>query len=114
MVEVDGPDDEVPLAPPSEADAQFSWLHRASRVRGERLVGTVTTMAFPAGDPEVFLHGEAGFVGTLRRHLLVERYVPRERAASISGFWRIGRDDGGWRAEKAQWKADVEVDLQPR
>lgn len=114
LVEVDGPDDEVPLVLPSGADVQVTWLHRAGRVRGDVLVETVTTMPFADGDPQVFLHGEAGFVRTLRRHLLADRHVPRERAASISGYWRLGRDDEGWRAEKAQWKADVEADVATR
>lgn len=109
VIEVEGPDDEVAIqAPPS---AQVVWLHRDGRPRGELLVQTVTAMAFPVGDPQVFLHGEAGFVRTLRRHLLADRGVPRERAVSISGYWRLGRDDEGWRAEKPQWKADVEADF---
>ncbi|WP_263732179.1 siderophore-interacting protein [Cellulomonas sp. SG140] len=111
LIEVEGPHDEVPLEAAVGADAQVVWLHRDGRPRGELLVETVTAMAFPVGDPQVFLHGEAGFVRTLRRHLLAERHVPRERAASISGYWRLGRDDEGWRAEKAQWKADVEADV---
>lgn len=110
VIEVGGPDDEVPIHAP--ASAQVRWLHRDGRPRGDLLVQEVTTMPFPVGDPQVFLHGEAGFVRTLRRHLLADRHVPRERAASISGYWRIGRDDEGWRAEKPQWKADVEADLQ--
>ena len=108
-IEVEGPDDEVAIqASPS---AQVVWLHRGGRPRGELLVETVTGMPFPAGDPQVFLHGEAAFVRTLRRHLLADRRVPRDRAASISGYWRLGRDDEGWRAEKPQWKADVEADV---
>ena len=71
-------------------------------------------MAFPAGQPQLFLHGEAGLVRTLRRHLLAERRVPRGLAASVSGYWRLGRDDETWRAEKRQWKAEVEADVPVR
>lgn len=112
VVEVDGPDDEVPVEPAASTSAQVTWLHRGDRPRGELLVGTVTSMPFPDGDPQVFLHGEAGFVRTLRRHLLADRHVPRAGAASVSGYWRLGRDDEAWRAEKPQWKADVEADVQ--
>lgn len=109
FVEVDGPRDEMSLAVP--ASAQVVWVHRAGAPRGERLVDAVTSMAFPAGTPQVFLHGEAGAVRTLRRHLLADRQVPRDAAASISGYWRLGRDDESWRAEKPVWKREVEADV---
>ena len=47
----------------------------------------------------------------LRHHLRFERDVPKE-ALSVSGYWRLGRDDEGWRAEKASWKSEVEADEQ--
>ncbi|WP_159805153.1 siderophore-interacting protein [Cellulomonas citrea] len=109
LVEVDGPADEVPLVAP--AHAQVVWVHRDGAPRGERLVAAVTGLDFPAGTPQVFLHGEAGAVRTLRRHLLLDRGVPRERAASVSGYWRLGRDDETWRAEKPVWKREVEADV---
>ena len=56
-----------------------------------------------------FVHGEAGFVKELRRLLRVERGVPRE-ALSISGYWRRGMDDEGWRSTKAGWNARVEAE----
>jgi hypothetical protein len=28
---------------------------------------------------------------------------------SISGYWRLGVDDEGWRASKRAWLADVEA-----
>ena len=109
VVEVEGAGDEVPLVAP--ASAQVVWLHRQGAPRGDLLVGAVTAMPFPDGQPQVFLHGEAGFVRTLRRHLLADRQVPRSLAASVSGYWRLGRDDETWRAEKRQWKAEVEADV---
>ena len=56
-----------------------------------------------------FVHGEAGFVRELRRFLRAEHAVPREQL-SASGYWRLGRTDEGWRAEKAAWNAAVEAD----
>ena len=37
--------------------------------------------------------------------------MPREQL-SASGYWRMGRTDEGWRAEKAEWNAAVEADEQ--
>ena len=56
-----------------------------------------------------FVHGEADMVRAVRRHLRLERGVPRERL-SASGYWRRGRTDEGWRAEKKEWNAAVEAD----
>ncbi|GAA1950641.1 siderophore-interacting protein [Amycolatopsis minnesotensis] len=91
--------EEQPLA--TKGDAQISWLHRSS---GDDLVAAVRGMDFGEGAVQAFVHGEAGFVKELRRHLLDERGVPKDRL-SISGYWRIGRDDEQWRAEKAAERA---------
>ena len=42
-------------------------------------------------------------------HLRAERGVPRE-AMSVSGYWRRGRTEEGWRAEKPDWNREVERD----
>lgn len=110
VVEVAGPDEEQSL--PSLGDAHVTWIHRApgaEAVYGAGLVRAVRDLGFPAGDPHVFLHGEAGMVRELRRHLRSDRGVPAGNM-SVSGYWRLGRDDEAWRAEKAEWKAAVERD----
>ena len=107
--EVGGPDDEQPLvsaATPCDGDL-VTWVHRTPE--GSPLVDTVTGWTFPPGTPEVFLHGDAGFVKDLRRHLRGERGVPAG-ALSASGYWRRGRTEEGWRSEKADWKAAVDSD----
>ncbi|MGW5778383.1 siderophore-interacting protein [Streptomyces sp. NPDC003863] len=86
---------------------EVTWLHRGDRPAGEALVEAVTALAFPAGDVHAFVHGEAGFVKELRRHLRLDRGVPRERM-SISGYWRLGKTDEGWRAMKREWNDQVE------
>jgi Siderophore-interacting protein len=48
-------------------------------------------------------------VRAIRRHLLVDRGLPRE-ALSISGYWKRTRDEEGWRADKAEWNRLVEQD----
>lgn len=85
----------------TKADAQLTWLHRAT---GADLVGTVRELEFPPGEVHAFVHGEADLVRTLRRHLLDDRGVAKERL-SISGYWRRGKDEDGWQAEKAAARA---------
>ncbi|WP_341717152.1 siderophore-interacting protein [Micromonospora sp. FIMYZ51] len=109
FVEVDGPADEQPLASPGAA--RLTWLHRGERPVGEALVAAVRGFAFPPGTVHAFVHGEAGFVRDLRRLLRVDRGVPREWL-SISGYWRRGVDDEGWRASKPDWNRQVEADEQ--
>jgi NADPH-dependent ferric siderophore reductase len=107
FVEVDGEQDEVKIITP-DGDGPV-WLHRGGRPVGEALVEAVTSLEFPAGTPHVFVHGEAGFVRDLRRFLRLERGIPRERL-SVSGYWRAGQTDEGWRSIKQEWNAAVEAE----
>jgi len=108
FVEVDGPDDEIPLASPG--DLRVTWLHRRGRPGdGDLLLDAVRSLDFPAGVVHAFVHGEASAVRALRGHLLVDRGVPRE-ALSISGYWKRDRTEEGWRDDKAEWNRQVEAD----
>ncbi|MGN9890540.1 siderophore-interacting protein [Micromonospora sp. L31] len=107
FVEVDGPADEQRLLSPGTV--ALTWLHRGARPVGEALVEAVRALEFPPGRVHAFVHGEATFVRELRRLLRVERGVPRE-ALSISGYWRRGMDDEGWRSTKADWNRQVEAE----
>ncbi|MEW1718927.1 siderophore-interacting protein [Streptomyces sp. NPDC093109] len=111
FVEISGPDEEQKIAAPDGADV--TWLHRGDRPVGEALVAAVRALDFPAGDVQAFVHGEAGFVKELRRHLRLEREVPRERL-SISGYWRLGQNDESWRAVKREWNEQVEREQETR
>ncbi|PHQ48539.1 NADPH-dependent ferric siderophore reductase [Streptomyces cinnamoneus] len=91
------------------AGVEVTWLHRADRPVGAALVEAVRSLDFPAGDVHAFVHGEAGFVKELRRHLRMERELPRERL-SISGYWRRGHDEDGWQASKREWNQQVEAE----
>ncbi|MFI9722427.1 siderophore-interacting protein [Streptomyces sp. NPDC052396] len=85
------------------------WLHRENRPVGEALIEAVRALEFPPGEVHAFVHGEAGFVKELRRHLRLERGIPRERL-SISGYWRRGHDEDGWQASKREWNQRVETE----
>jgi NADPH-dependent ferric siderophore reductase len=105
FLEVAGPAEEQRLSTPG--DAEIVWLHRNEGQVGDALVRAVCEMTAPAGDVHAFVHGEAGFVRELRREFRTRRGWPLDRL-SISGYWRLGRDDEGWRAGKADWNRQVE------
>ncbi|MGP3966814.1 siderophore-interacting protein [Streptomyces sp. 6N223] len=107
FIEVAGPEEEQKLtAPPA---ARITWLHRDGARVGAALVAAVRGLTAPPGRVQAFVHGEAGWVRELRRHLRVERAIPRERL-SISGYWRLGFDEDGWQASKREWNAQVEAE----
>ncbi|GAA2209115.1 siderophore-interacting protein [Nonomuraea monospora] len=109
VIEVDAPEDELKLG--TAAHAHITWVYRGDRPVGERLVAAVRALDFPGGDVHAFVHGEAGFVKELRRHLRLERGIPLERL-SISGYWRLGVDDEAWRQVKGEWNRRVEAEEQ--
>ncbi len=109
LIEVPGPESEIELAVPARVG--LTWVHTGTAALGSRLVEWVAAVDMPDSDTDAnvqaFVHGEAGFVAELRRHLRVERRLPRERV-SISGYWRAGATEEGWRAAKAEWNAAAE------
>lgn len=116
FLEVDGPQGEqalTSLAQVVDGGPLVTWVHRGVVGRAtpedSSLVEAVVGWGFPEGTPQVFLHGDAGFVKDLRRHLRGARGVP-VAALSASGYWRRGRTEEGWRSDKAAWKAEVDSD----
>ncbi|NEB66757.1 siderophore-interacting protein, partial [Streptomyces fulvissimus] len=85
------------------------WLHRGDAPVGSLLTEAVRSLEFPEGEVHAFVHGEAGFVKELRRHLRMERGITRDQL-SISGYWRLGHDEDGWQASKRDWNAQVEAE----
>lgn len=85
----------------SPGDARIQWLHRSA---SDDLVESVRSMTFLPGTVQAFVHGESEFVRQLRRYLLDERGV-RKDLLSISGYWRLGKTDEQWRADKAAERA---------
>ncbi|MFI8006869.1 siderophore-interacting protein [Streptomyces sp. NPDC086010] len=105
FVEVADASEEQKLEAPD--GVSLTWLHRGARPVGEGLVAAVAGLDFPEGEVQAFVHGEAGFVKEIRRHLRVERGIPLPRL-SISGYWRLGQNDDAWRAVKREWNEQVE------
>ena len=106
LVEVPDAEHELELQAPGGVTVR--WLHTGSGRPGDALVAAVRSWARPTGDGQVFVHGEAGCVKDLRRHLRIDRGLPLDRM-SISGYWRLGADDEGWRAMKREWNQAVEA-----
>ncbi|MCX6471476.1 MAG: siderophore-interacting protein [Corynebacteriales bacterium] len=115
FIEVAGPEDEITLAAPD--GARITWVHRGAGsdaagddVAGDNapLIGAVRDAPWLDGEPHVFIHGEAQAVmHNLRRYIRTERGVSARRA-SISGYWRRGRTEEGFRAWKAELRAAEE------
>ncbi|GHS87737.1 siderophore-interacting protein [Actinomycetota bacterium] len=105
VLEVHDAADELTLVAP--AGITLHWVHQGSGVAGLALVDTVLGLDWADGRVHAFVHGEAGAVRELRRYLRVERAVPRADL-SISGYWRLGADDEGWRAGKRDWAREIE------
>ncbi|MFI6480859.1 siderophore-interacting protein [Nonomuraea sp. NPDC050663] len=103
FIEVEDPAEEQKL------DSRVTWLHRGDAPVGERLVDAVLALDHPEGQVHAFVHGEAGFVKVLRRHLRVEHGLPMAQL-SISGYWRLGVDDEGWRQVKRDWNQAIEAE----
>jgi NADPH-dependent ferric siderophore reductase len=110
IVSIDGPEEEHLLETPGELE--LTWIHRDSAVEqaAEPLLAAVQNLRFPPGRPHAFVHGEAGAVRAVRKHLLGERGIPLEDL-SASGYWKRRRTEEGWREDKAEWKRQVEEDL---
>lgn len=107
---VDGPEHELALDSPGSVEVR--WLHRRGAADPETLLATeIEALEFPPGAVDVFVHGEAGEVRAVRRHLLADRGIPD--SASISPYWRRRYTDETWREIKREWLAAQAEDVQP-
>ncbi|QHE72133.1 siderophore-interacting protein [Rhodococcus sp. WAY2] len=110
FLEVAGPEDEVGFDAPAGVD--IAWIHRgdtADRIGDDAsgdsapLIEAVKNADWLSGNPQVFIHGEAQAVmHNLRSYVRHERGVPAS-SASISGYWRRGRTEEGFRV----WKSEL-------
>ncbi|AGL18844.1 siderophore-interacting protein [Actinoplanes sp. N902-109] len=107
FVEISDPAEQQKLE--TAADLELTWLHRGGLPVGEQLVAAVRGLAWPEGEVQAFVHGEATFVKELRRLLRVEKQIPMAQL-SISGYWRRGMNEDGWQAGKREWNQQVEAE----
>ena len=100
LVEVDGPDDEIPIATPP--GVELRWLHRAGAAPGAAplLPDAVTALEWRDGRVHVFAHGERESMKALRS-VFADRGVPRTDL-SLSGYWAYGRTEDRFQAEKRE------------
>lgn len=106
FIEVSGADDEQAMTHPD--GVALTWVHRGTADIGTKLFAAVRQSNLPPGRMHGFVHGEAGLVKQFRRWLRIERGVAAQDL-SISGYWRIGVNDEGWRAAKRDWLAEAEA-----
>jgi Siderophore-interacting protein len=98
---VDSPEHQLALSVP--AGGHVTWVHRSADDSVDALSRAVEKLDWPEGRVHVFAHGEAEeTMRSLRPYLLKERAVSKSDL-SISGYWRRGRTEEGFRA----WKAEV-------
>jgi NADPH-dependent ferric siderophore reductase len=106
LVELEDDADRQELTSPG--DLQVTWL-RADGTDAV-LLDAVRGLEFTDGPVHAFVHGEASSVRAVRKHLLVDRQIPRE-ALSVSGYWKRTRTDEEWREDKAEWNRLAEQDV---
>jgi NADPH-dependent ferric siderophore reductase len=84
-------------------DAEVQFLHRAELAPGEGLESAVRGLGWLPGRVHAFVHGEASEVmHGIRPYLLRELGLGRDQV-SISGYWRRGRTEEGFR----EWKSEL-------
>ncbi len=101
LVEVDGPADEIELDSPG--NVELRWIHRRGATDSAALIAAVTELELPEGRVQAFVHGELHMTRALRP-ILLERGIEREWL-SLSGYWRRGKDEDGFQAEKRELSA---------
>lgn len=99
FVEVGSVLDEIAFE--TAADIELTWVHREDAP--ESLLGdAVRSAEWLPGVAQVFIHGEARVVmSDLRKYVRNERGVAAEWA-SISGYWRRGHTEEGFRVWKSE------------
>jgi NADPH-dependent ferric siderophore reductase len=99
LVEVNDAADEFAIAEP-RANVTRRWLHRAQPLAdhgiavlaGIELAAAIAAFEPPPGPGQVYVACEADAMRRIRRHLLVERSLPREWVTT-RGYWKQGATD---------------------
>jgi NADPH-dependent ferric siderophore reductase len=99
VAEVEDADHRLAFTVPAGTIVDVRWIHRADGAGPEALLEAVRALEWPDGTVQPFVHGELLVVRALKRHLLDERGIDPD-LCSASGYWRRGKDEEGFRAEK--------------
>jgi len=99
LLEVNDAADEFALAAP-RSNVNIRWLHRAQPVLGHgtavragiELAAAVRAFETPAGEGRLYVACEADAMRGIRRHLLLERALPRAWLTT-RGYWKQGATD---------------------
>ncbi|MGA7397110.1 MAG: siderophore-interacting protein [Solirubrobacterales bacterium] len=96
----------------SPGNLNLTWLYRngSPHDQGSLLLDAISELVFPEGRVHAFVHGEAGMVRELRKHLLLERGIEKSDL-SATGYWKYSRTEEGWREDKPEWKRQAELDV---
>lgn len=70
--------------------APATWLYRTGRARGAEVLETLQAMTFPDGEPYVWVAGESALATSVRRYLVNERSISKQRIY-FCGYWRANR-----------------------
>lgn len=114
VLEVEDEDEQLGLtaAEGIAPELELIWLHRdgAEHTAEPRILRAVESLDLPEGRGQAFVHGEAGMVREVRRHLVNERRMD-VYDLSATGYWKFRRTEEGWREDKPEWKRLAELDL---
>lgn len=90
----------------------LTWLHRNGSAHDAepRIREVIEGLDFPEGRGQAFIHGEAGMVREVRRHLAKDRGMEL-KDLSATGYWKYRRTEEGWREDKPEWKRQAEQDV---
>jgi len=99
LVEVDDAHGEIPLT--TGEGVELRWLHRTTAAEPEPLLAAVRDLQLADGRVQAFVHGELLSVRAIKRHLVDDRGIAKE-LLSASGYWRRGKTEDGFQAEKRE------------
>ena len=99
LLEVNDAADEFVITP-QRPNVGIRWLHRAQPIIGHggtaragvELLSAITAFQPPAGTGGIYVACEADAMRRIRRHLLLERALPREWLTT-RGYWKQGATD---------------------
>jgi NADPH-dependent ferric siderophore reductase len=101
VAEVEDADHQLSFEVPDGVVVEVHWVHRSAGGGEEALLDAVQALDLPEAGVQPFVHGELRVVRAIKRHLLTERGVD-PATCSASGYWRRGKTEEGFQAEKRE------------